>query len=84
MTIGNIQNIDIFVAIDIEPVTPSDSVDLPNHARAIRAASGGTLRITSHRGFVRDTNIATGEVLMVYASRIHATGTTATGIEALV
>ena len=84
MAIGNIQNIDIFVAIDIEPVTPNDTADLPNQARAIRATSGGTLRITTYRGIVRNTRIATGEVLQVYASRIHATGTTATGLEALI
>ena len=84
MAIGNIQNIDIFVAIDIEPVTPNDTVDLPNHARAIRAASGGTLRIKTYRGAVRNTRIGSGEILMVYASRIYATGTSATGLEALV
>ena len=84
MAIGNIQNIDIFVAIDIEPVTPSDTVDLPSHARAIRATNGGTLRIKTYRGSVRDTRISSGEVLMVYASRIYATGTSATGLEALV
>lgn len=84
MAIGNVQNIDIFVAIDIEPVTPSDTVDLPNPARAIRANIGGTLRIKTYRGVVRNTRIASGEVLMVYASRIYGTGTSATGIEALV
>lgn len=72
-----------FVAVDIVPVTPSDTVDLPDHARAIRAETGGTLRITTFKGNVRDTHIAHGELLLVYASRIHATGTSANGIEAL-
>ena len=84
MPIGNPENIDIFVAIDIVPVTPNDSIDLPNPARAIRATVGGTIRITSYRGFVRNTRISANEVLQVYASRIHATGTTATGLEALI
>jgi len=74
---------DTFVAVDIVPVTPSDSVDLTIHARSIRAATGGTLRITTFLNNVRNTNIADGETLPVYARRIHASGTTATGIEAL-
>lgn len=75
---------DIFVAVDIVPVTPSDSVDLATPARAIRAAGGGTLRITAGSGIVRNTTIAAGEILPVFAYRIHATGTAATGIEALI
>lgn len=74
---------DTFVAVDVVPVTPSDAADLANHARAIRAQAAGTLRITTFKGNVRDTFIAAGEILPVYAIRIHATGTTATGIEAL-
>lgn len=75
---------DTFVAVDIVPVTPSDTVDLPLHARALRAQAGGTIRITSLLGIVRDTYILDGEVLPVYAKRIHATGTTDVGIEALI
>lgn len=72
-----------FVGVDIVPVTPNDSVDLPSHARAIRATVGGTLRITTYKGVVRNTNIVAGEILPVYARRVHAGGTTATGIEAI-
>lgn len=75
---------DTFVASDIVPVTPSDSVDLSLPARAIRASGGGTLRITAGSGVIRNTNIVAGEILPVFAYRIHATGTTATGIEALI
>lgn len=75
---------DTFVASDIVPITPSDTVDLPSHARVIRAEVGGTLRITTMKGYVRDTRIAANEKLEVYATRVHATGTTATGLEALV
>lgn len=84
MPIGNPNNIDIYVALDIVPITPNDSVDLVSPARAIRAAGAGTLRITTYTGAVRNTNIAAGERLEVYASRVHAAGTTATGLEALV
>lgn len=72
-----------FVAVDVVPVTPSDTVNLTAHARAIRAQAGGTLRITTFNNQVRNTFIADGELLPVYARRVHATGTTATGIEAL-
>lgn len=72
-----------FVAVDVIPVTPSNTVDLPTHARALRARVGGDLRIETYNGEVRNTFIADGELLPVYAKRIHATGTTATGIEAL-
>ena len=74
---------DIFVATDIIPVTPSDAADLSPNVRAIRVQTGGTLRITTGVGMVRNTFIADGELLPVYAQRIHATGTTATGIEGL-
>lgn len=73
-----------FTALDIVPITPNDSTDLVTNARSIRAAGAGTLRITTISGNVRNTNIAANEVLLVGASRIHATGTTATGIEAMI
>lgn len=72
-----------FVAVGIKAVTPSDTVDLPIHGRAIRAQADGTIRFTSYRGEVDNTFIAAGEILPVYAKRIHATGTSATGIEVL-
>lgn len=72
-----------FVAVGIKAVTPSDTVDLPIHARAIRAQAGGTIRFTSYRDEVDNTFITDGELLPVYAKRIHETGTSATGIEAL-
>lgn len=74
---------DTFSAADVLPVTPSNTVDLPFIARAIRARAGGDIRITSGAGIVRDTFIGDGELLPVAVTRIHATGTTATGIEAL-
>ena len=72
-------------ATDIIPIVPSDTADLSETARASRCAgTGGNLRSTTWDGPVRNTTIAAGEVLTVIVSRVHATGTTAPGLEALV
>lgn len=73
-----------FTARDLVPVTPSDTVDLAISARALRIQTGGTLRITTAAGNVRNTNVVNGDELRVQVVRVHATGTTATGIEALI
>ena len=70
-------------AQDLIPVTPNDSADLATYARALRIGAGGTLRITTAAGNVRNTNVIANEVLQVSVRRVHATGTTATGIEAM-
>lgn len=76
------------VGNDIRAITPDDDEDLPVAARAIRCkpASGaaGTLRVTTLSGAVRDTEIGQGEVLVVGAKRVHAAGTTASGLEAII
>jgi hypothetical protein len=74
-------------AIDIVPLTPNDATDLAVAARAIRCdptGVGGTLRITTLKGEVRNTHIAAGELLIVGAKRVHSTGTAATLLEALI
>ena len=68
---------------DLVPVTPNDGVDLPNAARALRIAGAGTLRFVSLNGVLRNTSVAAGEETIFGAIRVHATGTTATGIEAV-
>ena len=77
-----------FTAVDIITITPQDNVDLVRPIRAIRckpaAGTAGTIRIKTHGGAIRNTEIAQGEVLTVYATQIHASGTTATGLEGLV
>lgn len=71
-------------AFDLVPITPDNNNDLPTAARAIRCTGqGGTLRITTMAGNVRNTVIAANEVLGVAAVRVHSTGTTATLLEAL-
>lgn len=73
-------------AQDLVPVVPSDAVDLPISARYLRckplSGGGGTLRVTTAAGQVRNTEIAAGGVLMLEVARVHETGTTATGLEA--
>lgn len=74
----------IGVGEDLVPVTPNDGTDLPVAGRAIRCrgdGTSGTLRITVVGGATRNTHIAAGETLTVGVQRVHATGTTATGLE---
>lgn len=74
--------------IDLVPVVPSDTVDLTQAARMIRCkpatGAAGTVRLTTANGQIRNTSIALGETLAVSATRVHATGTTATGLEAII
>lgn len=74
-------------AVDAVPIVPSDGTDLPVVARAIRCrgdSNSGTLRVTTLSGSVRNTYIGSGELLTLQVTRVHATGTTATGLEAMV
>jgi hypothetical protein len=71
-------------ATDILPVTPSDSVDLPMVAPAMYVETGGNLVIVTVAGQTRTVKVADYSVLAVGVSRVKATGTTATGIHALV
>jgi hypothetical protein len=82
MTNPDIQN--TFTGIDLIPVVPSDTVDLPTMARGLRIGTGGTLRFVSRAGFLRNTTVATGEYFIIAVRRVHVTGTTATGIEAII
>jgi hypothetical protein len=75
------------VAVDLVPIVPNDSVDLPETARAIRCkptGAAGTVRFVSWRGELRNTSIEAGGELRVAALRVHATGTTATDLEAMI
>lgn len=76
------------VGLDIVPITADDDNDLATHVRAIRckpsSGTAGTLRITTYLNQVRNTEIAVGETLMVYAKKVHSTGTTATGLEGII
>jgi hypothetical protein len=70
-------------AHDIVPVTPNDSTDLPDGlCRGLLIASGGTLKIHVADGTARTLTVPAG-IIPVYAKRVWATGTSATGIAAI-
>lgn len=71
-------------ATDILPVTPSDSTDLPLVAPAIYVETGGILSIVTVAGQTRSVRVTDFSVLAVGVARVRATGTTASGIHALV
>jgi len=71
-------------ATDIMPVTPSDAVDLPIIAAALYIETGGAIAVTTVRGETRTIVVADLSILPVGIQRVLATGTTATGIHALV
>ena len=65
------------------PVTPDDSSDLPVAARSLYVGAPGDVRVTTVGGdTVTFTGVPAG-ILPVRAARVHATGTTASGIVAV-
>lgn len=71
-------------ANDVVLVTPSDTVSLPNVALALYVETGGTLSILTETGLTRQVRVADFSILPVGVRRVNATGTTATGIHAMV
>ncbi len=71
-------------ARDIVPVTPSDTVDLTDVALALYIARGGFISLLTERNQTRLVEVADYSILPVATRRVNATGTTATGIHALV
>ena len=72
-------------ATDIVPVTPDDAADLPDAAIALYVTGGGDVAIDTVRGGAsRTVTVADRSLLPVGVTRVRATGTTATGIHALV
>jgi hypothetical protein len=65
------------------PVIPDDANDLPMTSRALNVAQSGLVQITTTGGTVASVYIAAGTAFPVRATRVWATGTTATGITAL-
>ena len=70
-------------AIRAIDVTPSDTADLAEASRAINVATSGSVRITTTGGTTATIQVAAGIAFPVRATRIWATGTTATNIVAL-
>lgn len=71
-------------ATDIQPVTPDDVVLLPEVAVALYVENGGTLSIVTVRDNSRTVTVSDQSILPVGIRRVNATGTTATGIHAMV
>jgi hypothetical protein len=67
-------------AIAAFAVTPSDTLDLAEPVRQITLNVGGTLRWSGRDGTVNTTAALPAGSYALSATRIHATGTTATGI----
>ena len=71
-------------ATDILPVVPDDAADLPIVASALYVETGGALSLVTLRGEVRTVAVGDRAILPVATRRVRASGTTATGIHALV
>lgn len=69
-------------ATDMSPVTPNDGADLTKTAVALYIETSGTVSFTSITGDTRTVTVGDFAILPVGATRILATGTTATGIHA--
>lgn len=72
-------------ARQLRAITPSDTENIPFVAKGIFVGTGGTISILA----VGDTEAVTltvqdGAILPIRARRINATGTTATGLVALI
>lgn len=83
------KGLNVFPSSDTVAVTPSDTVNLTKAARAIRVTIAGNVSYQSYAGGPLIANQRTaaftaGETRHIYATRINATSTTATGIEAMI
>lgn len=65
--------------MDLVPVTPSDTVDLPLNARAVYLTVGGVLEFLTHSNVIRNVTLPAGFHPIV-CKRIRSTNTSATGI----
>ncbi|SMH54613.1 hypothetical protein [Maritimibacter sp. HL-12] len=71
-------------ATDALPVTPEDSADLPYVALGLYVETGGEISLVTVAGETRSIVVADFSILPVGVRQVRATGTTATGIHALV
>lgn len=72
------------IASDMIPVTPNDSVDLPDVAMGFYIEGAGTIAFTSAAGNNRSINVTDFCQIPCGVKRVLATGTTATGIHAYI
>lgn len=71
-------------AADIVPITANDATDMAQVAAALYVEVGGSLSIVTSTGEVRSVVVGDLSTLPVRTARVRSTGTTATGIHALV
>lgn len=71
-------------ARDIVPVLASDAIAFDEVAVALYIEIGGTVTFISEAGGQREVNVASYSILPVGVKQVMATGTTASGIHALV
>lgn len=70
--------------IDYVPVTPSNGNDLADVAASLYVETGGTISFISIKGETRSVTVPDFGWLVCGVLRVRATGTTATGIHAVV
>lgn len=71
-------------ATTIIEIDPNDATDLPEVSAALNVATPGTVRVTTKAGTTGTIFIAAGVVFPIRVTRVWETGTSATGICALV
>ena len=71
-------------ATDILPVTPDDVTELPHVALALYVETGGVVAFVTLHGETRQVTVADFAILPVACRRVNATGTSASGIHAMV
>jgi hypothetical protein len=71
-------------ARDYLPVTPSDANPLPQVAVALYVETGGAVRFASEGGAERNVEVSDYGWIVCGVRQVLATGTTATGVHALV
>jgi len=70
--------------IDYQPVTPDDAIDLPDVAASLYVESAGEVAFVSVKGQSRTVAVPDFGWIICGVRRVLATGTTASGIHAVV
>lgn len=70
--------------IDYAPVTPSNSISLPDVAIALFIEGGGAVRFVSEKGETRTVSVPDFGWILCGVRQVLATGTSATGLHAVV
>lgn len=77
------QTSDFVTASNGADITPNDNADLPNPCACINVGGAGDIRVIhAGNGFDKVYTVTAGQTLLVNASRVMATGTTATNLVA--